>query len=106
MNLQEEYYNYIKYGTKRIEMRLNDEKRKNIKIGDIIEFENGKESFKTKVIDILKYNTFEELIDNNDMSLLATKDMKKEDLLKVLEQFYSKEKQKEYGVLGIKIELI
>ena len=34
------------------------------------------------------------------------KDMTKEQLLSTLEEFYSKEKQEEYGVLGIKIELI
>ena len=32
MKLQEEYFNYIKNGTKRIELRLLDEKRKKIKI--------------------------------------------------------------------------
>ena len=33
-------------------------------------------------------------------------EMTKEDLLHVLEEFYSKEKQNQYGVLGIRIELI
>ncbi len=32
MNLQTKYYNFIKNGTKRIELRLFDEKRKEIKI--------------------------------------------------------------------------
>ena len=38
LKLKSEYYNYIKIGTKRIELRLNDEKRKKIKINDVIEF--------------------------------------------------------------------
>lgn len=36
MKLQPEYYNFILNGTKRIEIRLFDEKRQQIKIGDTI----------------------------------------------------------------------
>ena len=32
--------------------------------------------------------------------------MTKDELISTLEQFYTKEKQKQYGVLGIRIELI
>ena len=35
MKLMTKYFDYIKYGSKRIELRLNDEKRKNIKINEI-----------------------------------------------------------------------
>ena len=38
MKLQPEYYNFILNGTKRIEIRLFDEKRQQINIGDIIKF--------------------------------------------------------------------
>lgn len=38
MKLQPEYYNYILKGTKRIEIRLNDEKRKIINLNDKIKF--------------------------------------------------------------------
>ena len=40
MKLQPEYYNFILNGTKRIELRLLDEKRSKIKIGDTIKFVN------------------------------------------------------------------
>ena len=38
MKLQPKYFDYILNGTKRIEIRLNDEKRKKIKLGDKIKF--------------------------------------------------------------------
>lgn len=41
-----------------------------------------------------------------DISLLSDQSMTKEELIKVLERFYTKEKQQKYGVLGIRIELI
>ena len=39
MKLLPQYFNYIKNGTKRLELRLNDEKRKDLEINDIIIFE-------------------------------------------------------------------
>ena len=38
MKLLPQYFNYIKNGTKRLELRLNDEKRKDLEINDIIIF--------------------------------------------------------------------
>ena len=109
MKLQPEYYNYILNGTKTIEIRLNDEKRSKIKIGDTIKFlkePDLKESFKIKVVGLYRYNSFEDLFKDFDISILSDKSMSKEELIDVLEQFYTKEKQEQYGVLGIKIELI
>ena len=38
LNVKEKYYNMLKQGTKTIELRLFDDKRKNIKVADIIKF--------------------------------------------------------------------
>jgi len=109
MKLQPEYYNFILNGTKRIEIRLYDEKRQQIKIGDTIKFLKEPElndSFKTKVVGLLRYNSFEDMFKDFDISILSDKSMKKEELISVLEQFYTKEKQRQYGVIGIRIELL
>ena len=109
MKLQPKYYDFILNGTKRIEIRLFDEKRQQIKIGDTIKFLKEPElieSFNVKVVDLLRYNNFEEMFKDYDISILADKSMTKEELITVLEEFYSKEKQEQYGVLGIKIELL
>ena len=109
IKLKPEYIEFIKEGTKRIEIRLNDEKRSQIKLGDTIKFlkePEKKETLKAKVVGLLRYNTFEDMFNDFDISILADKSMTKEELIGVLEQFYTKEKQKEYGVLGIRLELI
>ena len=109
MKLQPKYYNYILNGTKRIELRLNDEKRQIIKVGDKIKFlkeSNLNESFEVKVIELIKYNSFIDLFNDYDISILSDKSMTKEELLRDLEKFYTKEKQEKYGVVGIKIELV
>ena len=109
MKLQPEYYNYILNGTKRIEIRLFDEKRQLIKIGDTIKFLKEpelNESFSVKVVELLRYKSFEDMFKDFDISILADKSMTKEELLFTLEKFYTKEKQDKYGVLGIRIELL
>jgi len=109
MKLQPNYYNYILNGTKRIEIRLNDEKRQQIKIGDTITFfkePNLEEKFITKVVGLLLYDSFEDMFEDYNIAILADVSMKKEDVIMELEKFYTKEKQKQYGVLGIIIKLI
>jgi len=108
LKLQPLYYDFILNGSKRIEFRLFDEKRQQIKIGDTICFlkePDLKESFKVKVVDLFSYPSFASLFKDFDISLLADKSLTKEELLQDLEKFYPKEKQEKYGVLGIKVEL-
>ncbi len=109
MKLQQKYYNFILNGTKRIEIRLLDEKRQKIKLGDTIKFlkePDLNETVDVKVIGLLKYNSFKNMFKDFDISILSDKSMTKEELIIELEKFYPKEKQEQYGVLGIKIELI
>ena len=107
MNLQPKYFDFIKNGTKRIELRLFDEKRKQIKLGDTIEFTNSEnEKFKAEVIGLLRYNSFSDLFEDFDISILADKSMTKQELLDVLSEFYTPDKQAEFGVLGIKLKLL
>lgn len=107
LKLQPKYFDYINNGTKRIELRLYDEKRQKISIGDTIVFQkepNLEITMKVKVIGLLRYNTFEDLFKDFDIEVLADESMSKAELLNVLEEFYTPEKQKQYGVVGIRIE--
>ena len=75
-------------------------------LNDIINFKNEvtNETFEVKVVGLLRYNSFNDLFDDFDIEVLADKEMTKKELLDVLEQFYTKENQEKYGVLGIKIQ--
>ncbi len=57
MRLVDFAFKAIKSGDKDIEIRLNDEKRKLIKVGDIIEFEHldTKEIIKVKVLNLYTF---------------------------------------------------
>jgi len=107
MHLQIKHYSKVVKGEKTIELRLLDDKRKSIKIGDIIQFYNSPDKsdlIDTKVIYLHKYGTFSELCDN--ISCKKCGFNTKEELLKSALEFYPIGKQLEFGVLGIEIERI
>lgn len=105
MNLNNRPFKSIKEGTKTIELRLNDEKRKLLTVGDYIEFTNRvtNEKLLVEVIDLFKYNSFEELykhFNKIEMGYSINEEANPKDM----ENYYSKEEQEKYGVLGIKIK--
>ncbi len=107
LNVKEKYYNMLKQGTKTIELRLFDDKRKNIKVGDIIEFSNNSDSedtFLAQVVKLHRADNFEELC--NKINCHNAGFETNQDLMNVLEEFYSLERQKELGVVGIEIKKI
>ena len=106
MNLQPKYFDFVKNGTKRIELRLNDEKRQQLQLGDAIEFSDGSSSLKTEIVGLLRYATFTDLFEDFDTSILADSSMTKPEILAALEEFYTPEKQTQYGVLGIRIKVL
>ena len=104
MKLREKPFEQIKRGIKTIEFRLFDEKRQKIEIGDKIEFSklpDLQEKLLVKVIELYREDTFENLFrkiytDENEITRKT----------KAMYEYYSPEEEKEYGVLGIKINLI
>ena len=104
LNVKEKYYNMLKSGNKTIELRLFDEKRRKIKIGDTIEFSNNSDvddKFTAQVINLYKASNFEELCEN--INCCDAGFSSNEELIDVLEEFYLKDKQREFGVIGIEI---
>ena len=104
MKLNESPFERIKNGTKTIEFRLYDEKRRKIKIGDKIEFSklpDLREVILVDVIDLYREESFEKLFKK-----LYTDEEEIKSKTKSMYNFYSPEKEKEYGVLGIKISLL
>ena len=108
MKLNPKYFEYIKNGTKRTEIRLNDEKRKNIKIGDEIVFLKEpelEEEITTQIVNIIVKRNFKELIRNLNVSEYSDKSESEEKFLKDLYRFYTKDQEEKYGVVGIQIKI-
>ena len=109
MNLNPEPFEMIRSGQKTIELRLNDEKRKHINVGDIIEFtqtDTGEKLF-AEVINLHRFDSFTKLY--QELPLLKcgyTKaditTAKPEDM----DLYYTPEQQEMYGVLGIELKAL
>jgi ASC-1-like (ASCH) protein len=108
MKLQPSPFEKIKSGEKTIELRLFDEKRQQIKEGDQIVFSQTDtgEILMTRVLKLHRFDTFEALYSN--LPLLkcgyTLADVEQADSSD-MEQYYSAEEQREYGVVGIELSL-
>lgn len=102
MKLQNEPFKQIKKGTKEIEIRLNDEKRKFFEINDYIEFTNIStlEIMFVKITNLYHFESFEKLFNNFDNSILGCGSYEE------MYKYYSKEEENKYGVLGIEIKVL
>ena len=99
----------MKNGVKTLELRLYDEKRKKINVGDLIIFQklpDLNEKIYAKVTGLLIYDTFRDLIDDIPASYLGYEESEKSYLKESMYGIYTKEEEKQYGALGIKISLI
>lgn len=108
MRLKVEPFHKIKKGLKTIELRLYDEKRREIHVDDEIIFENleTKETIHTKVLALYVFDTFKELYEHLSLKECGYKDEEVENASYThMEKYYPLEKQKQYKVVGIKIEL-
>lgn len=104
LNVNTKYYHLLKSEEKTIELRLFDEKRRNIKIGDEIIFFDAaylEDSFKAVVVNLYFARDFSEL------SQIITPESagfsSKEELMSVMAVFYPLSRQHECGVLGIEV---
>lgn len=107
MKLKQEPFDKIKNGSKTIELRLYDEKRQQIKAGDFIEFsliDNPDKKTQTRVIALHRFNSFSELYADLPKEKLGYKS-DETPVPNHMNDYYSCEKQAEYGVVGIEIGL-
>ena len=104
MRLNDKTFQLIKDHKKTIELRLNDEKRQKIKINDFIIFENitTKDVIKVEVINIYKYESFEELYKYFSKTSLGYLESEEKDFNDMY-YYYSKSDIEKYGVMGIEI---
>lgn len=107
MKLNNKPFINIKNGTKTIELRLNDEKRQLLKIKDTIEFTNREtlEQLLVEIKNLYHYPSFEELYKHFNKVSMGYEESDIADP-KDMEEYYSKEEQEKYGVLGIELKRI
>ena len=107
LKLKQEPFEKISNGSKTIELRLYDEKRQQVQIGDFIEFslmDNPREKLQTKVIALHCFDSFQELYTSLPKEKLGYKSDETPES-NHMDDYYSREEQEKYGVIGIEIRL-
>ena len=107
MKLKAIYFNKIKNGQKIYEIRLNDEKRKLIDVGDVIIFKKEpelKETLQTIVKDLVYFKSFKEMVDTLPLDKIGFDNFSKDEVESIYYDFYSTENELKYGVIAIKVE--
>jgi ASC-1-like (ASCH) protein len=106
MRLHPRPFALVREGTKVIESRLNDEKRQQIKIGDHVIFTlrpDFIEKIEVEVADLIHAPTFRDLFLSHSLPEFGVEDGDIEGV-KNMYQYYSKEDEVKYGVVGIKFK--
>jgi len=104
INIQEPYYSLILQGKKTVEGRLNKDKFATIRVGDILELEPEKIKF---VIDEKNiYKNFRVMLKKEGIVNVVPDKNSIDEAVAVYYKFYTKEQEKEFGVVAIKIHEI
>jgi len=106
--LNDIYFDFICDGTKTYEMRLNDKKRRDIKIGDFFKFtsKSGK-TIDTKIVERLDFARFSEAIDKIGFKELMPQMENSNDVKGAYLDFEGyREKEREFGVVVFKVCLL
>ena len=103
-HLHPDIFELVKNGKKDVEVRLNDEKRQQLKVGDKLVFLKRPDEVE-KVISVVKelkyFNNFYEVADYYEMERIHNPKLTKDEYVNDMQRFYSKEEQEKYGVVCI-----
>ena len=105
MRLNNEPFIKVKEGTKTVELRLLDEKRKTLRVGDKIIFTNiaNNEKIDVLVTNLFKADSFAPIYEKYSKVAMCYNE-EDEANPEDMEEYYSKEEIKKYGCIAIEIE--
>ena len=102
--IKERPFNEIKNKTKLIEGRLNKGIFCEMKINDSIIFINKQNQISVKIINILKFNSFEEMLTDLPFNNILPSINNFKEGLELYNSLYKKNKIKKYGVISLLIK--
>ena len=109
MRLADAPFDMIKSGKKAVEVRLIDEKRRQISVGDVIIFcrKSGiSDTCAVNVVGLRHYKNFLELFSAESLAAAGCENMTAAQAAQSMYQYYTAEQESVFGALAIEIELI
>jgi ASC-1-like (ASCH) protein len=108
-HLSEPWFSLISLGLKTAEGRLNKGRFQEMQVGDIIEFHNEdflERKILTKVVAKAEYSTFTEYLETEGLDKCLPSIPSLDHGLSVYYKYFTKEKEAEFGIAAIRIELV
>lgn len=108
-NVSEPWFTLILLGLKTVEGRKNKGMFKEMRVGDVVKWTNdnfGDRSVMTKVVRKAEYNTFKEYLETEGLDKCLPGITNLEHGLNVYYKYFTKEDEKEFGVIAIEVEKI
>ena len=109
MKLLRPHFEAVKQGVKTVEMRLDDAKRRWVRVGDLIEFCCADEQQKTVLVEVLKKTSFvdfAELTAHYNSKRLGFELQSKQEICDHMKTIYDERKLKASHVLAIEFALL
>lgn len=109
MGLFEIPFNSIKSERKTVEVRLYDNKRRKLKLGDMIKFTkipDSSETITVEVIGLSKYPTFKKMYESIPAHDLDAVGGSIDEMVERTYQLYSPDREREWGTVAISIKLL
>ncbi|WP_346892001.1 ASCH domain-containing protein [Clostridium sp. UBA3887] len=109
MKLRTNEFDNIKNGSKKIEVRLYDEKRRKIKSNDYIIFYKQpllEEKVCVRVDEIIRFNTFKEVYTHFPKKKFGYSNLSNSDILDNIYSIYTKQQEIMFGVIVIQFTVI
>lgn len=103
LNVSEPWFTCIRFGLKTVEGRLNRGTLVTIKRGDIIIIN---EVIRCEVLRVSTYPDFKTYLKEEGLVKTLPGILTIEDGIKIYRQFYSEEKERDFGVMAIEIHVI
>lgn len=108
-NVSEPWFTLISLGLKSVEGRKNKGKFKEMKVGDTILWTNNDFSPRnvlTKIVSKAEYLTFKEYLENEGLNKCLPGITDINTGLSVYYKYYTKDDEKEFGVVAIRLEIV
>lgn len=106
MHAPEPWFSLIKQSLKTVDARPKKGEFAKLKKDDIIVWNNKNDKFTAKVTNVKKYESFEEMLNAEKLNNVIPYAKTVNDGVNIYRQYYSKEDEKKYGILAVRMLII
>lgn len=109
VHLHPEVFDIVNDGVKDVEIRVNDSKRRQLKVGDTLLFLKRPDDIERKralITNLIYFDNFNDVCFYYSMERIYLKDTSKEEYINLMKKFYSDDEVNKYGVVAIEFKLL